>query len=362
MQYNNYDDLIGKRLLNNVLDARGVMLIPEDTILLRSHVEKLENFNIDIFDLHVEPVKDEQPVPDIPDAPPSEVKNTKVAFVPVPTQELVKRSEKKMQEIHDFVHKNGKLPVAEIEDQILPYILEVSQQRNIYQLFSELKSTGDFRYKQSVGVAVIATMLGKWLQLDNQELSLLTTAASLYDIGSIKLPHFLLQKTTWYQPHEMEIMRSHTRLGYELINESGLDQRVALVALQHHEREDGSGYPNQLRGPQIDRLSKIVALADVYLAMISERPYRPANPFYHVIQELQANILNHKFDPIIGMTFLNRLMSSQVGSEVILSDERKGKILMINANYPTSPLVALDSEGFIDLSKLNSVKIRDIVG
>jgi HD-GYP domain-containing protein (c-di-GMP phosphodiesterase class II) len=204
-------------------------------------------------------------------------------------------------------------------------------------------------------------MLGKWMQLDDRELTLLTTAASLYDIGSVKLPHSLLHNTTWFQPHEFEIVKTHTVLGYDLLKESDLDHRIALVALQHHERDDGSGYPAKLKGNQIDRLSKIVALADVYLAMISERPYRQAFAFYQVINELHTNILQNRFDPEIGMTFLNRLMSSQVGSDVILSDDRKGKILLINANYPTSPLIALENE-FIDLSKIDSVKIKEIVG
>ncbi|MFD0676486.1 MULTISPECIES: HD-GYP domain-containing protein [unclassified Paenibacillus] len=95
-----------------------------------------------------------------------------------------------------------------------------------------------------------------------------------------------------------------------------MDHRVALVALQHHERDDGSGYPAKLKGNQMDRLSKIIALADVYLAMISERPHRPSFVFYQVINELYTNILQNRFDPVIGMTFLNRLMSSQVGSDV----------------------------------------------
>jgi HD-GYP domain-containing protein (c-di-GMP phosphodiesterase class II) len=150
-------------------------------------------------------------------------------------------------------------------------------------------------------------------------------------------------------------------MGYELIQEAEMDHRVALAALEHHERADGSGYPHGLKGTEMDRISRIVALADVYLAMISERPYRPSIPFYQVIQELHGLVVKNKFDSTIGMTFLNRLMASQVGSEVILSDERKGKILLINANYPTSPLISLGNE-FIDLSKTSSVRIKEVIG
>lgn len=358
MLVNHYDELIGKRLLNDILDTRGVMLVPAGTILLSIHIEKLENFQIELIDIQVEELEHEQqPLTEITL---SDVKKA-LEILPMDTTELISKTEAKMQEINDYVQKHGKVPVAEIEEKVLPNIIEMSNKRNLYQLFSELKTTGDFRYKQSVGVAVIATMLGKWMKLDDEELKLLSTAASLYDIGSVKLPHSLLHKSTYYLPHEFEIVKQHTVMGHEILIDSGLDPRVALVALQHHERDDGSGYPAKLKGHEIDPLSKIVALADVYLAMISERPYRASFAFYQVINELHSNIVKNKFDPLIGMTFLNKLMASQIGSKVILSDDRQGQILLINANYPTSPLVALDT-GFIDLSKQTSVKIKEIIG
>jgi hypothetical protein len=133
MQYDNYDDLIGKRLLHGILNAKGVMLIPDETILSPIHVEKLKKFQIDLFDIHVESVEEEQSAI----VTPSEV-NPSLEFIPIDTHELVKRTETQMQEVNDFVYKNGKVPVADIEDKILPFIMEVSKKRNIYQLFSEL--------------------------------------------------------------------------------------------------------------------------------------------------------------------------------------------------------------------------------
>lgn len=373
MQFNSFDELVGKRLLNQVLDHRGVMLVPDGTILTTSHIDKMKKFDIDIFDVYAEPIQEPPPAVDQTDAfetAPDSIAGSKTSqsdnrplakLAPLETRELFVQTEAHLHDITNFIHKNGKVPAADIEQKLIPFIMEMSRTRNLYQLFAELKSTGNFRYKQSIGVAVMATMLGRWLQLDNQEMVLLTTAASLYDVGFIQLPHSLLDTTSWFQPHEVEIMKTHARLGYELLMGSGLDQRVALVALQHHERNDGSGYPAKLKGGEIDRLSKIVALSDVYLAMISERPYRTAHPFYHVMNELYTGIVQNRFDSSIGMTFLNKLMSLQVGSDVILSDDRKGKILLINSNYPTSPLIALDNE-CLDLSKNHSVKIKEVIG
>lgn len=354
MYYDKLEDLIGKRLIHNILDARGILLIPEGTVLTESHIEKIENFKIEAYDIHVESVNSTETIQ-------QSEPTTSLQIAASDTRELLQKTKAQMHEIENFVRNNGKVPVADIEEKVLPTIMEATNKRNVFQFYFDLKAEGDFRYKQSIGVAVVATMLGRWLQLDDEELALLTTAASLYDIGSLKLPSALLHKPSLFQPHEYEIVKQHTILGYELLKESDLDHRIALVALQHHEREDGSGYPHRLKGDQIDRLSKIVALADVYLAMISERPYRPAFAFYEVIDEIHKGIINNQFDSYIGLSFLNRLMSVQVGSDVILSDDRKGKIMLINPNYPTSPLVAIDNE-FIDLSKTQTVKIKEVVG
>lgn len=358
MQYAQFEKIVGKRLLHSITDARGLLLIPEDTILSEKHIEKLTNFKIDVFDILVADVN----------AGAGAIAAQTAAAIPSPARaesadstDLVNKSIAGLQEIERFVQSNGTVPIADLEEKVLPIIMEAARKRNLFQLFADLKSMADFRYKQSIGVVALSAMLGKWLKLDEKELSLLTTAACLYDIGLVKLPSYLLNKPERFQPSEAAIMKEHSVLGHEILKESGVDPRVALVALQHHEREDGSGYPHGLTGDKIDRLSKIIALADVYVAATSERPYRAALSFYEVIHDLHAGIVAGRFDSSIGLTLLNKLMEAQVGSEVSLSDGRIGKILLINPNYPTSPLVSVGDQ-CLDLSKDVSVKIKEIVG
>lgn len=344
-----YKELVGKQLLHDILDTRGVMLIPVDTVLTAAHTTKLEQFNIDIYEIHVKTFIEEV---ERKEAPPAVLETEASAWV--------KRIQMKYKEMEDFIHKTGKVPAADFEENVLPVIMAVTQQRNIYKLFADLKAEGDYRYNHSIGVAIIAATIGRWLQFDQKELDLLTTAASLCDIGTVKLPSELVQKTTGLQPHEYEILKQHTVIGHDLLLESGLDRRVALVALQHHENNVGSGYPAKLKGSKIDPLSKIVALADVYLAMTSERPHRPALPFYQVMNTLYEEITRNRLDSHIGLIFLNKIMTAQIGNDIILDDGRRGRIVLTNANYPTCPLVTIGDE-FLDLSK-TAVKIKEIVG
>jgi putative nucleotidyltransferase with HDIG domain len=353
-----------------------MMLIPENTVLTEGHIEKLEKFRINLYDILVEEVKETEELVELSEPEgqrqaenPAEPDSLNAArgkagtavIARADTGELVKRADAKLRDIERLILNTGKIPLTEVEEHVLPTLMEATQNRNVYKLFADLRAEEDYRFKHSIGVAFMSAVLGRWLGMDEKEVALLATAASLCDIGTIKLPSSLVNKTSELLPHEHEIMKQHTTLGYDMLKQSGVEERVAIVALQHHEREDGSGYPAKLKGPEIDRFGKIVALSDVYLALVSERPQRPALPFHQVIHNLHGDIVRNRFDSVIGMTFLNRLMSAQVGSDVMLTDGRKGKIVLIHPNYPTRPLIALE-DGFIDLSKTDSIQMKEVFG
>jgi HD-GYP domain-containing protein (c-di-GMP phosphodiesterase class II) len=353
MNFTNYEDLIGKRLAEPILNTKGMLIIPAETILLENHIAKLEKFNISAYDIHVELVEEK-----FEEAAAAE-QILEPAFIA--TGGIVNQTSAMLHGIETIVKKTGKIPIMNVEEILLPTILQATQKQNIYKLFAELKAEDDFIYKHSIGVAYIASLLGRTMKLNETELALLTIAASLCDIGTIRLPASILQKTTELNPQEFEQMKQHTIYGNELLSGSELDSRIALVALQHHERDDGSGYPKQLDRTEIHLFSKIVALADVYVAMTSERPQRAALPFYQVINHIYEDIMQNRFDSKIGFTFLNMLMSAQVGREVILSNGATAKIILINANDPASPLISFDNQ-FIDLSKNKTIHIIEIIG
>lgn len=361
MSHVEYDFFIGKRLGSNIYGDNGILLISKDTVLLQSHIDKLANFKIRIGRIEEAVAASLEEQPEHP-----ETENTELESLLRPSsiesRKQAKRAELHLQEIDKLVLNNDVVPIDDVEEKILPFIKETAKKYNLFQVFSDLKDQGDFRYKQSIGVAVTATSLGRRLRLNEEEMELLAIAACVYDIGLVKLPSSLLNKQGRFEKHEYEIMKQHTVFGHELLLNSDADPRIALVALQHHEREDGSGYPHGIKGDQIDQLSKIVTLADTYMAMISDRPHRPALSFFEVINEIHKGIIHKRFDSFIGMTFLDSLLASQVGCEVHLSDGRKGKILLTNVNYPTRPLIGLDHNEFIDLSKINNIHIADVIG
>ncbi|WP_338551583.1 HD domain-containing phosphohydrolase [Paenibacillus sp. KS-LC4] len=346
MLVKDYEQLIGKTLTESIRDTKGTLLIKKGTILLKSHTERLAKFKIKIAEVTT---IDTNASEHTPQRKPS-------------IRDSYERAKQHFNDMDQFVRQNGIVPVEALEREVLPFIKEIAKRYNLFQLFSVLKEQDDYRYRQCIGTAVIATSLGKRLGLKEEELDMLTTAASLYDIGLVKLPTAIVSKQSRLDPHEYAILKQHTILGHELLLESGVEPRVAAVALQHHEREDGSGYPSALKGEELDYFGKIVGLTDFYMDIISDRSYRAALQFFEAIEEIHQQIILNRFDSVIGLTFLDMLLSTQIGCEVMLSDNRRGTILLNNYNYPTRPFIALENNQFIDLSKFDDIKIIEIVG
>jgi putative nucleotidyltransferase with HDIG domain len=124
-------------------------------------------------------------------------------------------------------------------------------------------------------VAVLACAIGRELGLPKERIDGLEMAGDIHDIGKIRVPAEILSKPGKLTAPEMEIIRTHAEVGYEILKSIEFPWPVARIVRQHHERLDGSGYPDHLKGDQILLESRIICVADVVEAMSTHRPYRP---------------------------------------------------------------------------------------
>ena len=265
--------------------------------------------------------------------------------------------------IFDDIRKEEKIQrqtIDGIQAEIVPVIQEAAKIPDIYYLFEEMQSKNEYTYKHNIGVGIIATYLGKKLGLSSESLSNLTLAATLHDVGKTRIPESLLDKPGKLTLAEYEEMKRHTIYGYELLkNIPGLHPSIALTALQHHEREDGHGYPLNLNGSNTNYLSKVVAIADVFHAMSSNRVYHQAMPFYMVIEQMNRDVFG-KFNPKILLVFINTLMETLVGKEVMLTNQQTGTIIMIHPYDPLKVLMKTDA-GIVDLRMEKELQIERII-
>jgi len=125
-------------------------------------------------------------------------------------------------------------------------------------------------------VAELASAIAKEMRLPKEKIEGIHMAGLIHDIGKIAVPAEILSKPSKLSKMEMDLIKAHSQVGYELLKEIDFPWPVANIVLQHHERLDGVGYPQGLKGDEILLEARILAVADVVEAMASHRPYRPA--------------------------------------------------------------------------------------
>jgi len=153
-------------------------------------------------------------------------------------------------------------------------INETDTQISIYEIFSRMSVSKDKKYKNILNVATISKILASKVK-DKEYANKIYKASMFYDIGKNKIPAEILLKPDKLTKEEYELIKAHTTFGYEMLNEGDeILQMAAIIALNHHERYDGEGYPRKLKGDEIPLCARIVAIADVFDALVSKKVYR----------------------------------------------------------------------------------------
>jgi len=156
-------------------------------------------------------------------------------------------------------------------------------------------------------VAEYSRLIGERIISEESELELLFNAAPLHDVGKVGIPDTVLLKPAKLTPEEWEIIKKHTLIGEKIL--SGCENKVlavgGIIAKTHHERFDGNGYPDRIAGENIPLLGRIVAIADVFDALTTIRPYKKAWPFEKAMDLIEAE-KGKQFDPVLAEIFLER--------------------------------------------------------
>lgn len=225
-------------------------------------------------------------------------------------------------------------------------------------LYNMLPSEDDMTYAHCLNSALIAGVFGTWLNLSKEDIYLLIQCAFFYDIGKLKLPQDLLWKSGKLTDLEFTKLKTHTMLGFDMLKDSDMDEHVLKATLMHHERCDGSGYPSKLRSDKIDIFAKYIAIIDAYEAMTSARTYRVSlNPFQVIANFEKDGYV--KFDEVILKPILSHIAATQIGFTVRLTNDVEAKVVQINEDHLTRPLLQAGDE-MIDLVKEPDLDIAAI--
>lgn len=260
----------------------------------------------------------------------------------------------------DRLRESNELDLDTVRDHIEEAMPDMIRNNDVLMRLDQLRANDDYTFSHSLRVSILASMIGKWLGYSKAQLVELGEAALLFDIGKMKIPDFLLSKTGQISDEEYEVLKRHAQLGYSvLLRTPGVTDNIKYSALQHHERLDGSGYPLRLRSGQIHEFAKIIMVCDVFDAMTTDRPYRrKVSPFQaaEYISWHSGSTLDSK----VCYVLLKNLAEFFVGKDVTLSTGQRGRIVYVDVNFPTRPLVQVEDQ-FLDLVKTPEIQIVELI-
>lgn len=214
---------------------------------------------------------------------------------------------------------------------------------------TDLRIYDDYTYAHSVNVATICCVIGIGMEMKEENLTDLVTAALLHDLGKLQIPEEILNKPGRLTPEEYQVMKSHVTLSYELISERwDLSAQIKEAVFCHHENVDGSGYPNGTDGSGQTLFTKILHVADVYDALVSARPYKKPYCSYEACEYLMGGC-GIMFEQKVVEVLLKFVPLYPKGTEVILSDGRRGIIYENSGIHNLRPMIRLMDGSMIDL-------------
>ena len=217
----------------------------------------------------------------------------------------------------------------------------------------------DYLFNHSVNVAIIGNLIGKWLDLGKEDIKILTLGGLVHDIGKLKIDKKILDKPEKLTEEEFEEVKKHPSYSHKILTEMGYNEEKLLRAVTlHHEREDGTGYPLGIKKKNIPIHSKIIAIADIFDAMTSNRVYDKKMNIFKVMEKFQKETFG-KLDYKMVTLFIKKFLEFYIGSEVTLNTGDKAKILNFNSFEITKPILMTGEGKIIDTSRVRTVEIVD---
>lgn len=328
----------GMRIDQEIKDGMGRVLIEKGVMLDDFQIEFLKTRGISsIFIAEGMPDEDELQL-QIPQYTRDLIaKNT----VPDPPKVVLSESVKK--QVGEGVQKLFDDPAAEnfsessvnIAGQLMDSVLKDDA---VAIDLGMLRVSDDYTFRHSVDVSAMSIIIGKACNLEKEELREIAIAGLLHDVGKAKIPAEILNKPGKLEEKEFEYMKQHSIFGYQILKEKQFySDNIMKAVLQHHEKLNGKGYPLNSSGDQICKYARIIAISDVFDALVNKRVYKQPFPKGEALEMIMS--MTQELDIDIMGRFLESIILYPVGSTVLLSTGEYAKVIENVPKYPMRPTV-----------------------
>ncbi len=349
----------GMRIDQSIVDAMGRALIKKGTYLDDFQIEYLQDKGINaIYISEGEPDEEELDI-EIPEHTQKVIEKVRVedrSKVQL-GEDVRKRVGAGVQYLFDNTDNNSFIETTHnVSDEL---VKAVTSNDAVAVDISTLKCSDEYTFKHSVDVATMAMIIGKTYGLSKSELHDIGISGLLHDVGKSKIPNNVLNKPAKLTDEEFALMKQHSLFGYKILkNRNAFPLDIMSGVLQHHEKMNGKGYPLGASGNQIHKYARIIAVADVFDALVTERPYKKPFTKHNAVEMIMA--MTGELDLPAIQAFLGSIILYPVDSIVTLSNGKKAKVVENNRNYVMRPkVVAIETGTIYDLA--NDIKCASII-
>lgn len=338
-------------ILAEDVTSQGKVIIPKDTKLTSSDIQKILNFRVMVVNIY----EDEDLAATYYE---SVRKSKKYAqfCIDYNAQLIAYRAA-----VDSFVFNHvtfSRIDLLKIVDALVPD--NMTGATLFAYLYNMLPSEETMTYAHGLNVGLICKIFAKWLGFNSDDSEALILSGLIYDVGKCLLPHDIIWKPDKLNKLEYDLMQTHAFHAYHLLSKTSIDQRVLDATLQHHERNDGSGYPQGLKANEISDYAKIIAIVDMYEAMTTARSYRQPMCAYKVLNIFEQEFFQ-KYDINFMRTFCRHIADELIGVRVRMSNDVEGVVIMNSQNSFSRPILQLDDGNIVDLSKNRNDNIIAII-
>ena len=256
----------------------------------------------------------------------------------------------------------AKIDITKVRGLILPLVEKMLEDRTIIFDLHCFCNVKEYLYHHCIATGLICAVITQKLGYERGYVYQMAVAGTLADCGMARIPLRIRDKKETLNQFEFNEIRKHPVFSLQMVrNLQAVKEEMKEAIFQHHERLDGSGYPLKLRVGSISKFGQIIAVADTFHAMTSERLYRSKESPFKVIEMIKESEFG-KFDIQVVQALVDLVATLPIGTKIELSNLEHGEIMFINKFAPTRPLIKLISTGeIIDLSKNRRFYISRVI-
>lgn len=324
-------------VLKDVYGKTRSPIVPKNTVITEQHIEILKGFLVEFITVATN-LNDGTTFNPLPVEEDHKIESTEIPFF----QHFLKVVSH-YKELYQEIQGGLQLDILHVRKLIIPLIEKTEEVDQFVHLLYKFQNKNEYLYIHSVAVAILSSYIARKLGFEKTEWMQIGIAGLLSDLGMAKIDqNIVFRKGELYQGEYENEVKKHPTYSYRLVEPIPLlKDEVKLAILQHHERLDGSGYPLGVKMEKIHRYAQIIAICDVYHAMISDRLNKDKKSVYMAMEELEKDRIT-KFNSKLVDQFVAYMVNLSVGTKIKLSDQQIGEVVYMDPSYKTRPMVLID--------------------